>query len=123
MKTLLNFLKISLFLILFSTTLSFTAQAKETLQIVQNQKVCMVTNMVFPRDQIPVTHAGKTYYGCCENCKKTLSEDASARIAIDPVTKSKVDKASAVIAARADGSVIYFENKKTFEHYQRTGVK
>ncbi|WP_347357694.1 hypothetical protein [Bdellovibrio sp.] len=96
------------------------ALAKESLQIVPNQKVCMVTNMVFPRDQIPVAHAGKTYYGCCENCKKTLAEDASARKAVDPVTGKAVDKATAVIAARADGSVIYFANKASFERYSKS---
>ena len=106
--------------ILISSLFSFSALAKESLQVVETKKVCMVTNMVFPRDQIPVSHAGKTYYGCCENCKKTLSEDASARTAIDPISKKKIDKASAIIAARPDGSVIYFESKKSFEHYART---
>ena len=93
------------------------AGAAEKLQIVPTDKVCMVTNMVFPRPQIPVVHAGKTYYGCCENCKKTLSEDASARVGTDPVTGKSIDKASAVIAARDDGSVVYFESKKTFAKY------
>lgn len=96
------------------------ALAKETLKVVPNQKVCMVTNMVFPRDQIPVAHAGKTYYGCCENCKKTLADDASSRVAVDPVTKKSVDKATAVIGARDDGSVVYFENQASFQKYQKT---
>lgn len=95
-----------------------TAQAAEALEIVPNQKVCMVTNMVFPRDQIPVKQGNKTYYGCCENCKKTLAEDASSRTAIDPVSGKSVDKATAVIAARADGSVVYFQNKKNFEKFR-----
>lgn len=99
---------------------SSVAVAKENLKVVPHKRVCMVTNMEFPRDQIPVTHAGKTYYGCCENCKKTLSEDASARTAVDPVTKKPVDKASAVIAAREDGSVIYFENQASFKKYQNS---
>lgn len=93
------------------------ADAKEKLLLVPNQKVCMVTNMVFPRDQIPVKQAGKTYYGCCENCKKTLAEDPSARTAFDPISKKMVDKASAIIGARPDGSVVYFENKSTFKQY------
>lgn len=95
----------------------------EKLEIVPNQKVCMVTNMVFPRDQIPVQHSGKTYYGCCENCKQTLSQDAASRSAIDPVSKKPVDKSKAVIAAREDGTVIYFENKKNFEKYRSSGDK
>lgn len=91
--------------------------AAEKLKIVPNDKVCMVTNMLFPRTQIPVAHEGKTYYGCCENCKKTLSEDPASRTAIDPVSGKSVDKASAVIAARDDGSVVYFESNKTFETF------
>lgn len=105
--------------LLVSLATGGSALAKEALTVVPNQRVCMVTNTVFPRDQIPVSHSGKTYYGCCENCKKTLSEDASSRTAIDPVTKKPVDKAKAVIAAREDGSVIYFESDKSFQKYQK----
>lgn len=118
MKQLKGFLVIavSAMLVVFAT--GTRALAKETLKYAPNQRVCMVTNMVFPQDQIPVTHAGKTYYGCCQNCKKTLSEDASARMGVDPVTKKPVDKAVAVIGARADGSVVYFENKANLQKYQ-----
>lgn len=118
MNQLLKFIRLAL----VAATLIFSAAAhtKESLVIVPNQKVCMVTNMVFPRDQIPVPHAGKTYYGCCENCKQTLSQDASSRTAQDPVTKKPVDKAKAVIAARADGSVVYFESKASFKKYQQS---
>lgn len=104
-----------------AVVLSFQgASAAEKLTIVPNDKVCMVTNMVFPRTQIPVEHAGKTYYGCCENCKKTLAEDAKSRTDKDPVSGKAVDKAKAVIAAREDGTVIYFESKKTFDKYLKT---
>lgn len=96
--------------------------AHNHLTIAPNDKVCMVTNMLFPRIQIPVLHEGKTYYGCCENCKKTLAEDASSRIAIDPVSGKSVDKAKAVIAAREDGTVIYFESKKTYLTYLKKPV-
>ncbi len=89
----------------------------EDLKIVPNEKVCMVTNMLFSKTQIPVVKSGKTYYGCCEMCKKTLSEDAQSRAAVDPVTGKPVDKAVAVIAARDDGSVLYFESRKTFESF------
>ncbi|RYZ75659.1 MAG: TRASH domain-containing protein [Proteobacteria bacterium] len=77
----------------------------------------MVTDMYFAKKQIPVSHDGKTYYGCCENCKETLAKDSRARSAIDPVSGKPVDKAKAVIAVKADNSVIYFENKKTFEKF------
>lgn len=95
-----------------------SALAKAALKIVPNKDVCMVTNVHFNRTQIPVEVGGKTYYGCCENCKKTLAEDASARTAEDPVSKKPVDKASAVIAVRDDGSVLYFESKENVKKYK-----
>lgn len=103
------------------TTGASLASAAEKLQVVPTEKVCMVTNMVFPRTQIPVVHAGKTYYGCCENCKQTLSTDPASRTAVDPVSGKSVDKSLAVIAARDDGSVVYFESRKTLAAYMKKG--
>ncbi len=94
------------------------AFAKNSLKIVEHNKVCMVTNMLFPKAQIPVEVAGKTYYGCCQNCKKTLTEDAAARTAEDPVSHKPVDKATATIAVLEDGSVLYFENKENVKKYK-----
>lgn len=98
------------------------ASAGETspvLKRVEAKKVCMVNNQVFEKDQIPVQVAGKTYYGCCEMCKERLTKDAEARTGVDPVTGKKVDKATAVIVAQTDGSVLYFESEKTLEQYQK----
>ena len=64
---------------------------------VESEKVCMVTDMLFERKQIPVKVADTTYYGCCENCKARLSEDASVRKAIDPISGKSVDKSKASI--------------------------
>lgn len=84
---------------------------------VENKRVCMVTDMEFPRDQIPVQVDGKTYYGCCENCKASLTKDETVRYAIDPVSGKKVNKATAIIAADSDGAVTYFENEVNFKKY------
>jgi YHS domain-containing protein len=89
----------------------------EQWQKVDNKKVCMVTDMVFPRDQIPVQVGSKTYYGCCENCKATLGKDESVRFATDPVSGKKVDKATAVIGAGPDGSVAYFESEANLQKF------
>jgi YHS domain-containing protein len=89
----------------------------ETWQKVDNKKVCMVTDMVFPREQIPVQVGKKTYYGCCENCKTRLGEDETVRFAIDPISAKQVDKATARIAAGPDGSVHYFENDSNVERF------
>ncbi len=106
--------------ILITVFVSITAFAQSheaAWKIVPNEDVCMVTEMHFGRKQIPVEVNGKTYYGCCAGCKKTLSTKLSARQAVDPVTKKTVDKATAVIAANKSGQVLYFESKQNFEKY------
>lgn len=86
---------------------------------VETKKVCMVNDALFQKDQIPVEVEGKTYYGCCQMCKAKLAEDATVRSAVDPVTGAKVDKATAVPGALADGSVLYFESEETLAEYNR----
>lgn len=112
-----NFIK-SIIILLSFPYLLLAAPSAEELTLVQNDKVCMVTDMVFPRTQIPVKIQGKTYYGCCESCKGTLSKDDKSRLAIDPISGKSIDKAKAVIAARNDGSVLYFESRENFEKYK-----
>ena len=41
------------------------------------------------------------------------------REAVDPISGKQVDKAKAVIGAKPDGKVLYFENEKTFSAYQK----
>jgi len=95
-----------------------TGAAQSTsLRKVETKKVCMVTNQVFEKDQIPVAVQGRTYYGCCEGCKQTLAKNPAARMAVDPVSGKPVDKATAVIGARADGSTLYFENESNLKAY------
>ncbi len=94
-----------------------SVSAKEALKVVPNKEVCMVNNTFFGTPQIPVEHKGKTYYGCCENCKKTLAEDETARVGTDALTNQPVDKATAVIAMRPDKSVLYFANKDNFKKF------
>lgn len=86
---------------------------------VDSKLVCMVNNKYMGIDQIPIEVEGKTYYGCCENCVATLNNNASARYGIDPVTKGKVDKATAYIVTLTDGSnnVLYFQSDKTYQAY------
>lgn len=107
-------------LLAVATVLSPLAAAEEApaaLRRVEAKHVCMVNNQDMGKDQIAVEVENKTYYGCCEMCKKTLAEKPETRSALDPVTGKPVDKATAVIAAKADGSVLYFESEKTFEEF------
>ena len=74
----------------------------------------MRSNRFLGKRQISAELEGHTYFGCCSGCNKHLSENAAARQAKDPVTGNLVDKASAIIGARPDGSVVYFESQETF---------
>jgi YHS domain-containing protein len=96
---------------------ALAGEAVPTLRRVETKHVCMINNQDMGRDQIPVEVEKKTYYGCCEGCKKALAEKPETRVAVDPVSGKTVDKASAVIGAKADGSVLYFESEKTFEEF------
>lgn len=84
---------------------------------VEAKFVCMMNNRLFEKEQIPVEVSGRTYYGCCEGCKKSLQQNAGLRSAVDPVSQKPVDKATAVIGARNDGAVLYFENEDTMKSY------
>ena len=84
---------------------------------VQSSYVCMVTNKLFNKEQIPVEVEGKMYYGCCEMCKGTLENDPNSRVAVDPISGKSVDKALSVTATNSDGSVYYFENEKNLREF------
>lgn len=99
------------------TGFSASAFADAAVKRVEPVKVCMVNNTLFPKDQIPVEVEGKTYYGCCQMCKKTLRENPDSRIARDPVSGRQVDKAAAVIGAAADNQVYYFENEANLRSF------
>ena len=86
---------------------------------VDPKTVCMVNEMAMGKDQIPVEVEGKTYYGCCDMCKKALADNAEKRVAIDPVSGKQVDKATAVIASQEDGRVFYFENEASLAKYNK----
>jgi YHS domain-containing protein len=86
-------------------------------KVEDNKKICMVTNRAYDKPQIPVTVNGKTYYGCCEMCKTTLTNNPNQRTAVDPVSKKKVDKSEAVIGVTANGGVVYFQNDKDLDAY------
>ena len=121
-KSRASLLILTLFAVLLLTgglAMAGDQEGKTALTRVEAKKVCMVNNQLFGKDQIPVQVEGKTYYGCCEMCKERLAKDAESRTATDPATGKKVDKATAVIVAQADGSVLYFESEETLQQYQK----
>jgi YHS domain-containing protein len=95
-------------------------QGSELVQV-ETKYVCMINNQRFDKEQIPVEVSGKTYYGCCEMCKTTLKNKPASRMAIDPVSGKRVDKARAVIGAASDGKVFYFENQENLKRFKPAG--
>ncbi|MCA9810870.1 MAG: hypothetical protein KC473_11055 [Candidatus Dadabacteria bacterium] len=85
---------------------------------VDSKYVCMMTDHVFPKEQIPVVVVDKTYYGCCEMCEARLKSSAESRVAVDPVSGQQVDKAVAVIGAAPDGGVYYFESVENLKSFK-----
>lgn len=106
--------------LIFAMTLLFAANifAANTLKMVKSEEVCMVNDTHFGTLQIPVEVDGKTYYGCCANCKKTLTENVAVRFALDPVSGNKVDKATAFIGANAKRKVFYFETMENLHNFK-----
>ncbi len=104
-------------LVLLAATLSFAGETKGPLRKVESSKVCMINEQYMNKEQIPVEIEGKTYYGCCEMCKKALAGDPSTRRAVDPVSGKSVDKSDAVIGADQKGKVYYFESEKNLKKY------
>lgn len=85
---------------------------------VESKYVCMMTDHVFPKEQIPVAVEDKTYYGCCEMCEARLKSSAESRVAVDPVSGQQVDKAVAVIGATPEGGVYYFESVENLKSFK-----
>jgi YHS domain-containing protein len=87
---------------------------------IPHSKVCMVDD-VFQGDYptLATSVGRKTYYGCSAKATRDLVAMDSLRTAIDPISKVKVDKASAIIAIHPDkdGKVMYFRSKETFSKY------
>ena len=85
---------------------------------IESKYVCMMTDHVFPKEQIPVVVEDKTYYGCCEMCEARLKSSAESRVAVDPVSGQQVDKAVAVIGATPEGGVYYFESVENLQGFK-----
>lgn len=110
-----------LFTLLIATT-TFAQDAVKPngkLTRVETKTVCMINEHAMGKDQIPIEIEGRTYYGCCEMCKKALAADAAKRVAVDPVSGKQVDKATAVIASQEDGRVFYFENEANLAKHNK----
>jgi YHS domain-containing protein len=101
-----------------STTAPDTPSSDGLVRVEDPSLVCMVNDRYMGKAQIPVDVGGKRYFGCCAGCKQKLEADSSARLAVDPVSGERVDKASAVIARNTSGKVLYFSSDATLRRYR-----
>ena len=93
---------------------------------IAHNKICMVDDIYqanYPT--LMVMLSNRAYYGCSTKATQDLATQPKFRKAVDPITKSQIDKATALIAIhpKRDGTVLYFESEKTFNLYlnqQRT---
>ena len=103
----------------FAAAAAQSEKAKDAgLAPVEAKYVCMMNNQKFDKEMIAVEVEGVIYYGCCEGCKAQLRDKADNRVAVDPVSGKKVDKAKAIIGADAEGKVYYFENVENMKKYK-----
>jgi YHS domain-containing protein len=88
---------------------------------VPNNLVCMVNDAYMGKQQLEVPFEGKLYYGCCEMCKERIPNDAKVRMAVDPHSLKKVDKATAYIVLIGDqDEVAYFESKDNYDAFLKS---
>ncbi|MFZ3072720.1 MAG: TRASH domain-containing protein [Thermodesulfobacteriota bacterium] len=109
------------FMIFTAFSFAGVSYAKElSPEKVEAVKVCMINNRVMAEPQIPVEIGNKTYYGCCAGCANKLKNEEGARFSKDPLTGSKVDKATAYIISGLGGEALYFESEKNAQNYVMT---
>lgn len=85
---------------------------------VPNDEVCMVNDIHMGKKQMEVPFDGKTYYGCCNMCIERIPNDETVRLATDPLTGEKTDKATAYIISLNDhGNVAYFQSEENYHKF------
>jgi YHS domain-containing protein len=89
-----------------------------TIRQVDPRFVCMVDKKYFDEPQKPVVIEGRTYYVCSDLSVVKLMQDPSSRMAGDPLSGKKVDKATATVGVDKVGNVYFFENPKNLNQFR-----
>lgn len=84
-----------------------------TLPSIEVKQVCAVENVIQAREGIPCEHEGKVYWMCCPRCVNAFKDNPDAyRLATDPVSSDRVDKATALVQPYA-GRIFFFASEAT----------
>lgn len=95
-----------------------TGRSETGLMRIVSSNSCMGSNQAQEKAQDYAIVDGKPYYGCTDMCIANLRQNAGFRYSHDPVSGKKVDKATAIVGARKNGQLLYFESEKNFLSYR-----
>ena len=95
-----------------------SGESEAELKRVDPSHTCMGSNKETGKPEAFVEVDGKRYHGCSEMCIVNLEKNQNFRYGIDPVSGNKVDKATALIGARPNGDLLYFESEETFRTFR-----
>ena len=85
---------------------------------VKHEKTCMLNNFVLKlQEAVTYIYQRRTYYFCCQGCVRRFAANPELfSKGVDPVSKKSVDKAVALLYARAD-TVYYFESAQHLQEF------
>ena len=92
--------------------------ASDGVKQINAKNVCFMNLKRFDRTLKSVEVNGKRYYGCCSDCLAQLKDNAERRMAVDPVSGAKIDKADAVIGMDKNGNIYFFENTNNLHKFR-----
>lgn len=87
--------------------------------ILEHDKICMASNVYLGQEQMAITIAGRQYFSCSSHCTQQLQLGDSVRLAVDPYSKTVVDKSSAFItmSPKRSQTILYFETEENIKKY------
>ena len=95
-----------------------SARGESALTRVASSHTCMGSNQAQEKPQDYALVDGRPYYGCTDMCIANLKQNPGFRYSLDPVSGKRVDKAWAIVGARKNGQLLYFESEENFLSYR-----
>ena len=88
------------------------------LKRIASSNTCMGSNQAQEKAQNYAMVDGKSYYGCTDMCIANLKKHTGFRYGRDPVSGNRVDKALAIVGAKKNGQLLYFESERNLLAYR-----
>lgn len=94
--------------------------------VVPDSLVCMSDNSIKSKTTGSISFEGKTYMGCCSECRlKLFNNENNVQFAVDPFSGKKVNKSDAIVYADPVniGKVLYFESDENYLEFISLNIK